>query len=320
MARECGCGGGNENCTACYGSGYLEDGSDRPLRNEQMSEDFADPASQQKPAMLTTAESDPRGRRNFQAPEAKAAEDPYIPALGCPYCPARFNSDERMEAHISAEHVASGTDAGDEAGSKPLVRVGGRNFDRRALRRAEQRQLKRLSGPQQLAAQGKSRSGYASRPGTKTPAVAPMKQSQLVPASGTRPCLVHCPKCPSPVRADRLQKHLRDKHNRGNTTAIIAAPTKPTSAAIRSSPQPPSHKLTRKVRKRATVSAVSLHPSAAKGDGNNGPAEDDAVVGELDNYREERRLDGSRDYSQFREEGKFGSHPSYDDCDDESAP
>ena len=41
---------------------------------------------------------------------------------------------------------------------------------------------------------------------------------------------------------------------------------------------------------------------------------------ELDNHRIERRLDGSRDYWQIREEGRFGSHPSFDSCDDESAP
>jgi hypothetical protein len=48
---------------------------------------------------------------------------------------------------------------------------------------------------------------------------------------------------------------------------------------------------------------------------------DDAEQGRssVDDYREERRLDGSRDYWQIREDGLFGSHPSYDDCDDESA-
>jgi hypothetical protein len=47
---------------------------------------------------------------------------------------------------------------------------------------------------------------------------------------------------------------------------------------------------------------------------------DDDAMTELDNHREERRLDGSRDYWQFREGGQFGSHPSYDDVDDESDP
>lgn len=53
-----------------------------------------------------------------------------------------------------------------------------------------------------------------------------------------------------------------------------------------------------------------------------GPAGDDndERARELNNYWEERRLDGARDYWQVREEGRFGSHPSFDSCDDESAP
>ena len=61
----------------------------------------------------------------------------------------------------------------------------------------------------------------------------------------------------------------------------------------------------------------------AAGQGHNGPSEDytDREGSEtFENYWLERRLDGSRDYSQFRERGRFGSHPAYDDCDDESAP
>jgi hypothetical protein len=61
----------------------------------------------------------------------------------------------------------------------------------------------------------------------------------------------------------------------------------------------------------------------ASGKGHSGPAEENTDItqlSELENYWVERRRDGSRDYSQFRESGKFGSYPSYDDCGDESAP
>jgi hypothetical protein len=43
-------------------------------------------------------------------------------------------------------------------------------------------------------------------------------------------------------------------------------------------------------------------------------------LGEVRNYRAERGLDGSRDFWQFRETGRFGSHSVYDDCGGESAP
>lgn len=34
--------------------------------------------------------------------------------------------------------------------------------------------------------------------------------------------------------------------------------------------------------------------------------------------RAERQLDGSRDYAQIRDQGKFGSHSTYDDMGDEA--
>lgn len=34
----------------------------------------------------------------------------------------------------------------------------------------------------------------------------------------------------------------------------------------------------------------------------------------------DHKLDGSRDYNQFRENGRYGSHSSYDDMGDESNP
>jgi hypothetical protein len=46
----------------------------------------------------------------------------------------------------------------------------------------------------------------------------------------------------------------------------------------------------------------------------------DAPLNENATYWEDRRLDGSRGYWRYREEGRFGSHPSFDSCDDESAP
>lgn len=39
-----------------------------------------------------------------------------------------------------------------------------------------------------------------------------------------------------------------------------------------------------------------------------------------DQYRAERRADGSRDHFQFREKGRFGSSSSFDDYGDESLP
>ena len=120
--------------------------------------------------------------------------------------------------------------------------------------------------------------------------------------------LIPCPNCRSSVREDRLPNHLLRVHglNAGTESAPIAG---------LSSSLPASGRGGSKV-VRATDRAL------AKGKGNVGTGdegENDHST-EVENYREERRLDGSRDYWQIREEGRFGSHPSFDDCDDESAP
>lgn len=130
--------------------------------------------------------------------------------------------------------------------------------------------------------------------------------------------LVPCPKCSSSVRSDHLQSHLRRIHG-----SDAAAPQDVVSPTINSSPKAPSGrerrpKLTRKVASGGNVRYRAL----CTGSGHSGPSHDDndERVASVDNYWEERRLDGSRDYSQIREDGRFGSHPSYDACDDESAP
>lgn len=35
-------------------------------------------------------------------------------------------------------------------------------------------------------------------------------------------------------------------------------------------------------------------------------------------YKSERKLDGSRDYYQYKEQGKYGSHSVYDEMGDEA--
>lgn len=64
------------------------------------------------------------------------------------------------------------------------------------------------------------------------------------------------------------------------------------------------------------------HRALASGKGYCGPAEPitDEMSSEITNYWRERRLDGSRDFWQIRDNGEFGSYPLYDDCSDESAP
>jgi hypothetical protein len=130
--------------------------------------------------------------------------------------------------------------------------------------------------------------------------------------------LVPCPKCPSSVRKDHLERHFRRVHAPGsNLPEDRASPALkfPSKATFVRGRQP-------KLTKKTTAGGNSRYRALSIGSGNSGPGHDDSDqrVAPVDNYWEDRRLDGSRDYSQIREDGRFGSHPSYDSCDDESAP
>jgi hypothetical protein len=130
--------------------------------------------------------------------------------------------------------------------------------------------------------------------------------------------LVPCPKCPSSVRTDHLQSHLTRIH--GSDAAALPSGV---SATINSAPTAPSGRERRPNLTKKVGSGVNARYRAlSTGSGHSGPSHDDGDdrAASVDNYWEERRLDGSRDYSQIREDGRFGSHPSYDACDDESAP
>ncbi len=142
------------------------------------------------------------------------------------------------------------------------------------------------------------------------------KPSRRAPIALRKRSLVPCPKCPSLVRQDRLTRHLIDKHGVTRGADTIKKPIQRTSVGHRSSP--------RRLSGKSSVGAASVQPRsptflAAEKYSGTGEEDDDDENGR-DDYGEERRLDGSSDYWEIREDGRFGSYPSYDDCDDESAP
>ena len=247
-------------------------------------------------------------RRDVRPAQRRLVPSRIPLGLGCSYCAARFTSDGQLEEHIIAEHVANTNDTSENARAKPLVRVNGQVFERRMLRRSQPSvaqtdpTLRTVAAPRVL---------QVSPP--KTSSVNAVTVSTAHPK---RP-LIQCPKCPSPVRADRLSKHLRDQHGVREASQDVVQKAQP--ARTPSSARAPARKLTKQV---AASGGTARSRAMAQGKGHSGPAhvDDDERVNQIDNYWEERRLDGSRDYWQIRESGRFGSHPSYDDCDDESAP
>ncbi len=69
-----------------------------------------------------------------------------------------------------------------------------------------------------------------------------VRSKRPVPGACASPGLVQCPKCPSPVPADRLQKHLRKKHG-----VVTAALTKPEPAQVHGLAHRPSRKTTKRI-------------------------------------------------------------------------
>ncbi len=316
MARQCGCLGGNENCTFCYGSGYIADKNDRPVTYE--TKDWGVISLAPFGALGTVQRSESKiDYARASTEKGKQAAQPR--AFGCQYCSARFNSAAEVETHIDSEHVASVSDTSDQAKSKPLVRLGDRVFERRALRSAQERpkiKVQRARRPKVL------RAGHPTAL-TKAPALAsrvPARTSEG-PPSVLKRWLVHCPKCTSPVREDRLKRHLHKHHGVPVEALEVAASTNYKSVSPTGAPGAIRRPI-RKLPSTRTAGSTTQSDILARGKGYGGPEEegDDQSATEIESYWEERRLDGSRDYWQIREDGRFGSHPTFDDCDDESAP
>lgn len=204
-------------------------------------------------------------------------------SIHCEYCPSIFGSESQVQKHVTEAHVAEATDKSSAALAKPLVRINGQLFERRSLERTKAR-------PQRIA--------------------------QRVRLSPTVRRPVRCDSCGVTLRSDRLDRHLRDRCPMRNG----ALPqTTPRSATPRASPERDSGSPRRL--KGNTITGSSTAPAPVGKPGSKQLfLEADEESSSPDNYRENRRLDGSRDYWRFREEGRFGSHPSFDACDDESAP
>lgn len=102
-----------------------------------------------------------------------------------------------------------------------------------------------------------------------------------------KPRLTSCPECQVPVREDRLKKHIRLIHSSPEYDRQRQAPNAATS------------------RTRSKIDAPSHQPADMGG-----------------GYEpEEDARDASRSYaSQYREQGRFGSHPIHDDYSEASEP
>lgn len=131
----------------------------------------------------------------------------------------------------------------------------------------------------------------AAKSATKKPAVRTVSVSPKKAGSVSR--LTRC-ECGSDVRVERIVKHRLKR-----CPAKIQAPTPR---------RPPPVRPIAPVKQKSRDLGTKV-PGIPKSRNN------------MENqYLEDRRLDGARDFYRYREGGRFGSHPSFDACDDESKP
>lgn len=118
--------------------------------------------------------------------------------------------------------------------------------------------------------------------------------------------LTKCPKCSAHVKNKNLPKHLRKAHPIGNSTSTQARTTsKPLTINQKKVITKPSTSSINRPKTQRNASLRSMAPTKAQEQ-------------TIQYNRAQRELDGSRDYWRYRESGRFGSHPSYDDYGDES--
>jgi hypothetical protein len=127
-----------------------------------------------------------------------------------------------------------------------------------------------------------------------------------------------CPLCHCQLREWKLPKHLKKKCPKvrservenGNPNLL----NRPANAPA------PNEKLSGKpvTRLRSSGNAHLASPSSKPDHANR--SERKRTFPEDHDGRQNRKLDGSRDFAQFRDRGQFGSYPSFDSCDDESHP
>ena len=304
MYRQCSCSGGNKDCSRCDGSGYLWENDPLPVSCEKKS------GQQTLTAHPNDLNCGPHAKS--MPPVLKVPQVLPAPPIRCPYCADRFNSAVRMEAHIDDTHVADAGDTSEQAKAKPLVRSDGQVFERRTLHRGKQPviqikpELKGLGAPKV-----RHDPQATARPATSNVAI-PAKVVQASQVIRAKRPLIPCSRCSSPVREDRLTRHLQEQHGITGVSSLgaVGTPKVATTSTI------PKNALRKADGTKVRTPAFAARRRVSE------PTEEleDELPNELESYAEERRLDGSRDYWQIREDGRFGSHPSFDDCDDESAP
>ena len=288
--RQCGCLGGNENCQFCWGSGYVgTDHSDSAPNANARSLDrlisSSIPTDLGHSLRSTPERSDPVAG-NPQA-GLTAGDDAWNASSHhrCRWCSALLYPWEQAAHELDKHTVEIRTASTAHEIEAPFVRFRGVVFERARF----VTQQPRKPSP------------------TRDRLVAQLSADRRHDEHDKRANhdMTTCPICAGPVSQRRLKRHIRKVHGADAVCLSTRA-----IAAQRSAPP-------WRLRLPQPVKAVEAGATELKATGAASDLDDDLA---LDRYAENRRLDGSRDYWGYREEGRFGSHPSFDDMDDDSDP
>ncbi len=296
MPVNCYCQGTNENCYYCYGTGIKKSSSG---------------AISIRPAVASSTAAARKATRNAGRRQKRNA-----PRTRCPECgkPVVGLADHRRDVHgiqnptDEAVHTASGSAT---ARSNGEILVASAAPDQTARARRENK--------------GEGNGGWT-RAVVKLVITVPAEHAPEAPeqskaakqkarSSAVTRAMTVCPECGDRVRQDRLKKHKKKAHIKPGRKNLRSKPKTEGSINRRSQQWKP----------RKRLSPTSLSPARDLGSVNRGGSKIDSrssAGGSSDRqYREERRLDGSRDYyNTFRENGRFGSHPLHDDYGDTAQP
>ncbi len=282
MVRECGCLGGNEHCTYCYGLGYVgvpdraddrrwANGSDWNLRSESIADkrlylghirrDDMRPRTTVNPTSHQASRACGNIRVNELARELQVKPNAVLDLL-----PELGVVEKKIHSSVLKDDIAW------------LVRL-------------------------HMSAETQEERGWKTRPESQRQLAAPAKPSNARPvvskAGGINDCWMVGEK---------------SGFRKVSARARLIYPLRPPLARFASSSAAtdtiPTN-LDSGTKQRGGLRITSTETSeAAHFDDRHGFAD----------YYETRRLDGARDFWSIRDHGQFGSHPTFDACDDESNP
>jgi hypothetical protein len=310
----CVCGGSNENCANCFGTGVpqgrlamapdkpraggLYRGRDRASMPERLGITLPDsptPGFRKKRGKAAKRKAADAGNgRHFERRRGRAIGG-RNGLVACPHCPAQVKAT-RIQGHCEKVHRSSYLAAPAEVSRK----------------RAATQDLPTIYGSNELVASSPGTGqGEATAAGVSYKAVHQSPHSEAVAMSrneraetrnagniGARNKMVVCPRCRTKVKTTRIGRHFKKVHHR--TDSVRARPV-----------LGPPRKMPKITAKRAEgVAASSAEPRARE-----------IPISREEQTQRERRMDSTRDYAHpYRESGRFGSHPSHDNFGDESGP